>query len=412
MTREKITFSQESLRLMDCEEGKSRTIFYDKKQPKLACIVSPAGTKTFALHTFDRLRKKPLQRTIGRFPEISINKAREIASQLLAKLAEGQDIAEAARAVRAEPTVDDIFQNWLIHAKSRVRTWKDSERRYRIHISPTFGKKKISTVNVNNVRIWHSNLLKISRQRKVAGNKSTLTKATANRCLSLLRAIFNSEASHLDNPCQKVKPYHEESRDRFLQPDELKRFFTALEDESTPQEIRDFVIVLLFTGARRSNVMSMKWGEIDFSSAVWRIPAEKSKNMGNMNIPLVPQVIDTLRRRKQYACSIFVFPGNGKTGHLVEPKRAWSTLVKRSGLKNLRIHDLRRTCGSYQAASGSNQAIIGKSLGHKSISTTSIYTRLNLDPVRASMERAANSMLSTASLQDKVIKIKRANSDE
>lgn len=188
-------------------------------------------------------------------------------------------------------------------------------------------------------------------------------------------------------------------------PDELKRFFEALENEATSPEIRNFVYLLLLTGARRANVMSLSWNEVDFSSAVWTIPASKSKNQESMTIPLVPQAIDILQKRKKSTSSIFVFPGTGTTGHLVEPKRAWAALVKRSGLSNLHLHDLRRTCGSYQAASGSNQAVISKSLGHKSISTTATYTRLNLDPVRASMERAADAIMGTAKQPDKIVKI-------
>ena len=409
MGTDKTTFSNESVKQMTCEQGKKRFIYYDKKQPKLACIVSKNGIKTFALHTFDRVRKKPVQRTIGRFPEISINHAREIANKLLAQIAEGLDIQEAARAIRKEPTVDVIFNNWLIHAKTRLRTWQDSVRLYKLHVQPTFGNRQISTVTTQHVKAWHTGLLKDYRQRKIGGKKVTLSNATANRCLALLRTLFNQEASHIENPCKKVKAYKEISRDRFLQPDELKIFFATLDAPETSPLLRDFVRLLLLTGGRRSNVMSMSWTEIDFASAVWTIPSGKSKNQDEMRIPLVPQAMDILQDKRKGTSSIFVFPGNGKTGHLVEPKKAWGALIKRSGLKNLRLHDLRRTCGSYQAANGSNQAVISKSLGHKSMSTTAVYTRLNLDPVRASMERAADKMMESASMPEKIINIRKNN---
>jgi integrase len=395
MAESKVTFSNESLRLMICNEGKRRTIYYDKKQPKLACIVSTTGIKTFALHTFDRTRKKPVQRTIGRYPEVSINHAREIANKLLTQIAEGLDIQEAARAIRNEPTVDDLYQNWLADAKNRLKTWKDAEGLYSLHIKPTFGKRKISSITEQHVKNWRRKLLETFRQRKVDGKRVTLSKATTNRCLILLQSLFNEEANYIENPCKAVKSFKEESRNRFLRPDELKIFFTALEDELTSPTLRDMVHLLLLTGARRSNILSMSWSEIDFASAVWTIPANKSKNQDSMTIPLVPQAIDILQKRKKESSSIFIFPGPGKSGHLVEPKRAWYSLIKRSGLDNLRLHDLRRTCGSYQAASGSNQAVISKSLGHRSMATTAIYTRIDLDPVRASMERAANAIFDT-----------------
>ena len=79
---------------------------------------------------------------------------------------------------------------------------------------------------------------------------------------------------------------------------------------------------------------------------------------------------------------------------MVEPKAVWKRILQRAGIENLRIHDLRRSLGSWQAATGANLSVIGKTLGHKNTSTTAIYARLNLDPVRESMSKAANAMFS------------------
>jgi integrase len=91
--------------------------------------------------------------------------------------------------------------------------------------------------------------------------------------------------------------------------------------------------------------------------------------------------------------SEYVFPGKGsKSGHFADPQTAWERILKRAGIKNLRIHDLRRTMGSYQAITGASLAIIGKSLGHKSQQSTEVYARLSNDPIRASMEIASKKM--------------------
>lgn len=82
-----------------------------------------------------------------------------------------------------------------------------------------------------------------------------------------------------------------------------------------------------------------------------------------------------------------------KSGHLEDPKRPWRELLHRAGIKNLRLHDLRRTMGSYQAISGTSLHIIGKSLGHKSTSATQVYARLTADPIRESMQKATDRML-------------------
>ena len=107
--------------------------------------------------------------------------------------------------------------------------------------------------------------------------------------------------------------------------------------------------------------------------------------------------------------SEFVFPGTGKNGHLAEPRKGWERILKRAGIADLRIHDLRRTLGSWQAKTGASLAIIGKSLNHKHQNTTAIYARLDLDPVRASINTATNAMLTAAGLKDtaEVIKIKK-----
>jgi len=106
-----------------------------------------------------------------------------------------------------------------------------------------------------------------------------------------------------------------------------------------------------------------------------------------------------LRARQGSSSSIWVFPGTGVTGHLVEPKKAWKRVLERAGISNLRIHDLRRTLGSWQAKTGASLVIVGKSLNHKSPSTTAIYARLDLDPVRESVERATGAMLVAAGLK-------------
>jgi integrase len=161
----------------------------------------------------------------------------------------------------------------------------------------------------------------------------------------------------------------------------------ALEMEPN-RAMRDFFLMCLYTGARCGNVLSMKWEDIDFSINEWRIP--DTKNGEPVRIPLIEEALEILRDRSwiKESSMPWVFPGHGKSGHLEEPKAAWKRILDRAGLKNLRIHDLRRTLGSYQAIAGASLTIIGKSLGHKSPQSTAIYARLSNDPVRASMTSA------------------------
>jgi hypothetical protein len=275
MPRNKITLTADSLRKMTCPEDKRRIIFYDKTQPKLACVVSKTGIKTFALHAFDRRTKKPLQLTIGRYPDISVNHARDQVSKLLAQIADGIDIKEERNKIRAESTLDDLYQRWHNSAKHRKRTIKDDERTYELHIKPYFGKKRISSLTTSQVRSWHSKLSKKPRQRKKDGQNATLSQSSANRCLALLRSIYNAEAPEIPNPCKGVKQFKESSRDRFIRPHEMNKFFEALESKETPDTLKDLIKVMLFTGARRMNVFSMRWSELDLDAGIWTIPATR-----------------------------------------------------------------------------------------------------------------------------------------
>lgn len=201
-----------------------------------------------------------------------------------------------------------------------------------------------------------------------------------------------------------VKKYKEKSRDRFLQAHELQAFFKAVADE-TNEKIRDYVLISLLTGARQANVLAMRWEEIDFHRKEWRIP--ETKNGDSHTIPLTNNVIRLLQDRVDIDKSPFVLSGEGRTGHLAEPKSGWARIKKRAGIDNLKMHDLRRSLGSWQASTGASLPIIGKTLAHKNVATTLIYARLNNEPVRESMEKATSAMLNAGKEKAEVIPIKK-----
>jgi integrase len=225
----------------------------------------------------------------------------------------------------------------------------------------------------------------------------------ANRALALVSVVFSRCAANLPNPAKGIRRFKEQSRDRFLHADELRAFFKALEAEPSG-DWRDFFVVSLLTGARRANVLAMRWADVNLDRGLWRIPETESKNHEPLICVLVVPVVEILRRRfaENGGASPFAFPGVGKTGHLAEPKKPWHEILDRAGLldaagKNtVRIHDLRRTLGSWQAAGGASLSIIGRALGHKNVATTAVYARLDVDPVRQSLEAATQAMLTAA----------------
>ena len=124
---------------------------------------------------------------------------------------------------------------------------------------------------------------------------------------------------------------------------------------------------------------------------MWTIP--NPKNQVPYVVSLLPEILEILEKRRRNSESEWVFPSHGKSGHLLNVRRSWTALLKRAGITGLRRHNLRRTLGSWTAKGGASIPLIGKALGHQSLSATQIYSRLDIAPVRKAVERAARAML-------------------
>jgi len=358
---------------------KSRMYHHDAKVAGLCLCCTKAGTSTFYFYRWTN--GKPARIRLGKFPDLSIDQARKAAKELAGDIARGHDPQAARRARREEPTLGDLFIFWMeTYAKVHKKTWAEDERLYRNFLEP-WGKRRLSTIRKAEVQTLHGQI----------GSQNG--RYAANRVLTYLRAMFNRAADigySGANPTIGIKQFREQSRDRFLQADELHRFFQALSEELN-DSIRDFFYLALLTGARRGNLQAMRWDDVNLEVCVWRIPDSKSGEP--VVLPLVEPAVKILQGRLQASGgSPWVFPGRGKTGHIVEPKSAWRRILNRAELGNLRLHDLRRTLGSWQAAGGASLPIIGASLGHKSIRSTEVYSRLALAPIRESVERATTAM--------------------
>ena len=222
----------------------------DAKLPGLQLLVHPSGSKIYVVYR--RVDGVPRRFRLGNALDITPQDARELAAQVLRELALGGNPIEDHRQKRTEATLSNIWDRWLEHAKLRKKTWEEDQRQWRTMLKPVFGVKCLSAVTPEDVRNWHSQL---GRDRGPY---------TANRALALLSAMFTFAIRRHGfsgpNPAVAVERFKERSRERFLAPDELARFFKALEDEA--EYVRDFFMLLLFTGARKSNVLQMRFSEI------------------------------------------------------------------------------------------------------------------------------------------------------
>lgn len=363
------------------EEGK-RLYIYDTKVRGLELMVTPQGTKSFKVYR--KFNNKPIRVTLGKYPEMTIENARREAQKIINELNAGKNPNNEKKKLRSETTFKELFTLYMErHSKQEKKTWKYDERDVPRFLGHWF-QRKLSAITKQEIQALHE---------KVRAENGLYQ---ANRLLSRIQGIYNKAIEwgwEGVNPATGIKKFKEKSRDRFLHPDELPRFFESLDAEQN-DTIRDYIYVSLFTGVRKTNVMEMRWEDLYLERKEWLVP--DTKNGDPLRVHLVDSVIELLQKRgSSYGSGEWVFPGTGATGHLMEPKAGWKRILDRAGIKELRIHDLRRTLGSWQAATGANSFMIGRSLGHKTPQSTAVYARLNLDPVRDSVEKATQAMLQT-----------------
>ena len=373
-----VAFTKTALeRLKPPESG--RVYWYDFKQENLAVCVSAAGSKTF--YRTGRVDGKAQRLKLGKFPDMSVEQARKAARGIAGDVARGVD----PRRKRAKgTTLQDLFEHWIAHAKQVKKTWKDDQRQFDVYFTKLRGKR-LADITTADVAKWH---------RKMGEDCGPYQ---ANRCRALLSAMFGKarEVGHEGlNPCQDVKRFREESRERFLRPDEMRPFFAALKEE--PPLWRDFWLLCLFTGARRGNVAAMAWKDLDLAQGLWYITGSQMKNKQAIAIVLPPPAVAILQTRSQERSGDYVFAAETRTGYIHDPRKSWARVLKRAEIEDLRPHDLRRSLGSWQAIAGASLQIIGASLGHRDVKSTAIYSRLQVDPVRTSVNGAVESMLVAA----------------
>lgn len=139
----------------------------------------------------------------------------------------------------------------------------------------------------------------------------------------------------------------------------------------------------------RGELLALRWEDIDLTELEIRLPDTGQPH----RIPLPRPAAELLEALERQGGQ--VFPGTGASGHLEEPRKAWARVLKRAGVSDVRLHDLRRTLGSWMAAAGYSLPIIGRALNHKHPQVTAIYARTDNDTLRAAFEATAARMLET-----------------
>jgi integrase len=379
-------------RTVDATLPSERDVFlWDVDLKGFGLKVSPAGSKVYLVQYRLGGRAARTQRyTIGKHASPwTPDKAREEAERLLGRVANEVDPTKerkaklaAHRADAEAPTLAEFADRYIdeyAKAYKKPRTVEEDERNLRLHITPTLGKLKLKDITPSHIAKFH------------AGGRDTPT--NANRCRALLSHLFKmaevwGERLPGSNPCRYVEKFGERKRERFLSADELARVADALEraQGKEPPSAIAAIRLLILTGCRLSEILSLRWEWIDFERACLMLPDSKT---GAKTVPLGAPALRALAQFPRQEGSPYVLPAERGDGHFVGIQKPWQRIRAAAGLNDVRIHDLRHSFASIAVSGGDSLYLIGKVLGHRQSRTTERYAHVKDDPVRAVADRTA-----------------------
>ena len=290
-------------------------------------MVTAAARKTFYVRR--KIDGRSERICIGRFPDDwSVENARKRADEINAACGRGENPADLVRTKRSEMTLDDLYKQYMDRNGPHLRRPDKPKNNYRLYLGH-WGARKLSTIKHHQVDALHKELAR------------TKSNVTANIMLKLLHVMFNKGINERriwsgENPAHGIRKLREKSRERFLLAHEIPFFMLAVQQEPS-LDLRDLIQLALLTGARRSNLLAMRWDQICTETHVWNIP--ETKNGTPQRLPLSPEAIVILRNRIGKDASPWVFPGSGKTAHIIEPKRGWQRVLERTNVFSL-LHGL------------------------------------------------------------------------
>ena len=319
------------------------------------------------------------------------------------EIANGRNPVTERQRSREAPTFGDLVDLYRERHLPSKKSQINDDGMLRHHLAH-WRERTLNSITREEVALLHNRIgTKPSTVVRPGHKKARPAPRLANQLLVLLHSMFNLATDwglfSGANPCTRIKKFPERSRDRFVTEEELPRLMAALKADPNPF-VRGAFFVSLLTGARRNEVLRMKWGDLDFHQATWRIPETKAGRVHLLPLPL--PVIREIQKLPRFEGTDYVFVGRWGRGHLVNVSKPWSRIRKAAGISDVRVHDLRRTVGSWLAAQGASLPMIGKVLNHSSVSTTAVYARLQLEPVRAALEMNASKMLAVIDHAEKL----------
>jgi integrase len=362
----------------------SRDVRWDEEVKGLGLRVYPSSKKSFVLSYRAQGRKRLI--TLGAYGTLTLEKARDEAKLKLGDLIRGKDPLAVRQAAAQGTTMADLCRAYLERHAIHKRSADEDERRINSYILKRWNRAQVASIKRAEVSALHHKI----------GEK---TPYEANRVLALIRVILNKaiEWGFVDerwpNPASGISMHPEHSRERWITPDELPLLAQSIDQESNVY-IRSALWLYLLTGARKRELLNARWDDVDFERRELRFG--KTKSGRPHHIPLSGPAIAILQSVPKMEGNDYIFPGARQGRPLVNISKAWLRVRERAEVKDARLHDLRRTVGSWLAQAGNDLHLIGKVLNHSQLSTSAVYARFSQDVVREALEGHGQRILEAA----------------
>ncbi len=364
-------------------DNNSQCIYWDEALPAFGVRVYPNERRTYV--SSYRVQGRKRLATLGRADVLTLDEARKKARRYLVQVADGSDPQAEDEAQRASGTVKSLATLYIEkHAKPRKRSWRDDESALNRYLIPKLGSHLASTITNEDISQIHS---EIGKTHPYA----------ANRLIEVVRRMYNLARKWrvvrplMQNPAVGIERYPETKRRRFATAEEMPRIANAIDAEFDPY-IRNALWLLLLTGLRTSELLRSKWSDVDWNQRTLEIG--KTKNGEALLAPLSRAAIARLKSIPRLDDNPYIVCGPVKGQHLASLTSPWQRVRSAAGTPELRLHDLRRTVGSWLVRDGATLHLVGAVLNHKDQKTTAGYAYFQTQDRRQALDKHGRNILS------------------
>ena len=386
------------------EPGK-RHYYNDTQVQGLQLVVTAAGQMSFYLYAW--FQDKPKRFRIGSYPDLTPDMARQLARKMRGEVAQDQNPTAERQRRRAKGVtlreVLEVFRQTRRHLKPRT---VNDYQRFLETIFPDWIDRPFVEVTRDKVSARHTQVTETSGP------------AHANNAMRSLRSLLNFAMNHfegpngerlmLENPVAKLSQTRAwnkvRRRETVIAEHQLKGWFTAVFDlklnaapDSHEAMVADYLLLLILTGLRRSEGGALTWERVDLVGRT--LTLRDTKNRQNHILPLSDYLVELLTLRRRVTPGKYVFPGQGSTGHLVEPRPQMNRITSASGVP-FTLHDLRRTFATVAESLDIPAYALKRLLNHKTgQDVTAGYLIITPERLREPMQKITNYFLKASGVK-------------